>query len=464
MVLMITCSARKVILWCTFSFPLFSLCYARDSIAANQPIRDSRNETLVSAGEIFELGFFTPQGSSDTTSSDNRRYLGIWYRNRTISKRRVVVWVANRANPLTSTNGVFSVTENGHLELTDESNGIKYWSENVGAQKPKLSLADTGNLALFDEGGNRSEVRWQSFLQPTDTFLPGMKMADGIQLTSWKSQDDPSPGDFTFETDPDRENQYIIQKGVLNDPYWRSETSGNSQFSFDDISPVISDWLSNFSSPTPPPKATGKRGSYDFSSGTRVLKAPDFVNTLLVMNFTGQIQFIKWEDGVKEGLVIRSEPRDRCRVLNACGVFSSCNSMNYVPCRCLPGFEPKDSTGWSSGDFSGGCERKANLCSEGEAERSFLKLKMVKVGKRGKSAEAENEDECKTQCLDCHCDAYSYTNDSLRAATCWIWEGGQGLNTIQEDYMHIDHLEINVHVLLSDVGKRSVCSLSMNNI
>lgn len=39
-------------------------------------INDSHGDTLVSAGQRFELGFFTPNGSSD-----GRRYLGIWFNN-----------------------------------------------------------------------------------------------------------------------------------------------------------------------------------------------------------------------------------------------------------------------------------------------------------------------------------------------------------------------------------------------
>ncbi|MFS7984385.1 putative non-specific serine/threonine protein kinase [Helianthus anomalus] len=47
-------------------------------------------DTLVSAGGIFELGFFKP-GISEN------RYLGIWYKNISV---RTVVWVANRDHQL----------------------------------------------------------------------------------------------------------------------------------------------------------------------------------------------------------------------------------------------------------------------------------------------------------------------------------------------------------------------------
>ncbi|KVF90604.1 Bulb-type lectin domain-containing protein, partial [Cynara cardunculus var. scolymus] len=60
-----------------------------------------------------------------------------------------------------------------------------------------VQLLDDGNLVLKDEiSGN---LIWQSFDPPGDTLLPGMKLgvdllADThLNLTSWKSSDDPSP-------------------------------------------------------------------------------------------------------------------------------------------------------------------------------------------------------------------------------------------------------------------------------
>ena len=46
-----------------------------------------------------------------------------------------------------------------------------------------------------------------SFDHPSDTMLPGMKLGwslkTGLQrnLTSWRSDDDPSPGDFSYRMD-----------------------------------------------------------------------------------------------------------------------------------------------------------------------------------------------------------------------------------------------------------------------
>ncbi|KAK7849963.1 g-type lectin s-receptor-like serine/threonine-protein kinase [Quercus suber] len=93
----------------TFLFFLTSIsfCSAGDTITFSNPINDSQKESLVSAEKRFELGFFTPNGSSK-----HRRYVGICYK----SSPSVVVWVANRDNPLSKTTGAFTITDDGDLQ------------------------------------------------------------------------------------------------------------------------------------------------------------------------------------------------------------------------------------------------------------------------------------------------------------------------------------------------------------
>ena len=55
-------------------------CAAKHSLKFGELITDN-GETLVSAGGEFEVGFFTPNGSSG-----HKRYVGIWY-TRGISKQ-----------------------------------------------------------------------------------------------------------------------------------------------------------------------------------------------------------------------------------------------------------------------------------------------------------------------------------------------------------------------------------------
>lgn len=92
-----------------------------DLISTNQFIIDG--ETIVSSGGTFELGFFSPSGSSN-------RYIGIWYKQ-ILPHVQTVVWVANRENPLNNTSSVvLKVSQPGILALLNDKNET-IWSTNT---------------------------------------------------------------------------------------------------------------------------------------------------------------------------------------------------------------------------------------------------------------------------------------------------------------------------------------------
>ena len=212
----------------------FLCCSARDTITPDTWLTDG--ETLVSAGETFELGFFHPNGSSK-----NRRFVGIWHH---MSKPPRVVWVANRENPFSGTSiGVFAIKKDGKLKVLAEINEAVHWSIDIETPSSKdrmVKLMDSGNLVLSD---NRSgEILWESFRNPTDTFLPGMKMDESLILTSWLSPVDPAPGNYTFKLDQEKEYQYIISQILY--VHWRSEDWDGT---FDEMPEATRSLLSNIS-------------------------------------------------------------------------------------------------------------------------------------------------------------------------------------------------------------------------
>ncbi|WJZ99558.1 hypothetical protein VitviT2T_017993 [Vitis vinifera] len=188
---------------------------ARDTIRQNDPISDGDGETLLSAGKTFELGFFTPNGSSS-----HQRYVGIWYYR---LEPKTVVWVANRNDPLPDSTGVLSI-QDGNLVLNSNGRGRPFWStplQKSSSTEKVAQLIDSGNLVLKNDQLQTS--LWQSFGNATDTFLPGMKMDGNLVLTSWKSSSDPGSGNFTFRKDQVAQNLYIIQNGP--NTYWKSGIS-----------------------------------------------------------------------------------------------------------------------------------------------------------------------------------------------------------------------------------------------
>ncbi|MBA0798966.1 hypothetical protein Gohar_009511 [Gossypium harknessii] len=437
----------------TLVFCSYILCSsAKETITSNSSISDGEGDSLVSPGKKFELGFFTPNGSSNT-----RRYLGIWYYG---SNPQTVVWVANRDKPLLDDSGVFVVGEDGNLKMLN-GNGESFWSTNLKAVPSgytKAKLTDTGNLVLFiEEQESHSEsIIWESFHNPTDTFLPGMRMDENMVLTSWNSFDDPAPGNFTFQIDQERVNQFIIWKRTTR--YWKSGVSGK------------------FIGPDGMPSAMPSAISFFLSNFTTVvlhnesmphLTSSLYSDTRMIISFSGQIQYFKWDSG-KIWSVIWAEPRDKCSIYNACGNFGSCNSNNDLMCKCLPGFAPSSPANWNNQDYSDGCTRNSRICNKKAKIDTFLSLNMMEVGNPDSQFNAKDEMECKFECLsNCQCQAYSYEEPGnmqqggSRFAACWIWL--EDLNNIQEEYEGGRNL--NVRLPVSDVeSTRRSCETCGTNL
>ncbi|XWS68546.1 hypothetical protein CRYUN_Cryun04dG0099400 [Craigia yunnanensis] len=437
----------------TVLFCSFILCSsAKETITVNNSISDDEGDRLVSPGKRFELGFFTPNGSSNT-----RRYVGIWYYG---SNPQTVVWVANRDKPLLDDSGVLVVGEDGNLKVLDGS-GKSFWSTNLEAMSSgyrKAKLTNAGNLVLSNEEqeNHSATIFWQTFDNPTDTFLPGMRIDGDMILTSWKSYDDPAPGNFTFQIDQERINQFIIWKRTTW--YWKSGVSG--KFIGPDGMPsampsAISFFLSNFTSVVL------------HNESMPHLTSSLYSDTRLIISFSGQIQYLKW-DSEKIWSLIWAEPRDKCSVYNACGNFGSCNNNNDLMCKCLPGFAPSSPADWNTEDYFDGCTRKSRICNKNAESDTFLSLNMMEVGNPDSQFNAKTETECKLECLNnCQCQAYSYEEpdivrqDGSSIAACWIWL--EDLNNIQEEYE--GGRKLNVRLAVSDVeSTRRSCETCGTNL
>ncbi|KAG1368211.1 hypothetical protein COCNU_14G006790 [Cocos nucifera] len=129
-----------------FLFSLSSLSISGDTITRNAPLRDG--QTLVSAAGNFELGFFSPGNSKN-------RYLGIWYKN---ISTQTVVWVANRAAPLTDNSGSLNISSDGNLILSNQAAKVVWSTSSSKASSPVAQLLDTGKFVLKEGiklGGQR---------------------------------------------------------------------------------------------------------------------------------------------------------------------------------------------------------------------------------------------------------------------------------------------------------------------
>ncbi|XAR68064.1 Non-specific serine/threonine protein kinase [Bertholletia excelsa] len=415
---MASSTAHNTLLFISYFFLGFTLqhCSARDTITPETPINSTSGETLISAGKIFELGFFT---RTRPDSSTNNTYVGIWYYN--LSPPKMIVWVANRDNPLTNF-GILKV-EDGNLVLSGENGCFINISTGVSVSTnshTKGKLLDSGNLVLTRPG----KLLWQSFDHPTDTFLPGMVMTQSLRLTSWRSPDDPGTGNFTFRQD-DNQTTVIWKR---DKKYWVSREWGESA-SYSYMNTKVECLVLNFN--TINTTTTATTGAHYISYNTIRTNSCvfDYTYLRLVMDSSGELQFwnISGDSRHKQWFA----PEDRlCSLYNFCGDFGICNRQSNSPCKCLmPTFEPCSPDNWKSGDFSDGCKRKS--VSAFSEKDEFYYLPTVRVAPPAVNLKLDNETECLSQCLmDSTCQAYSYTEDTqqkrvteepYKGRTCWFW-------------------------------------------
>ncbi|XP_077254011.1 receptor-like serine/threonine-protein kinase SD1-8 isoform X1 [Tasmannia lanceolata] len=399
-----------------FFLALFSsflkISISDDTITQTQSI--SGNKTLISAGESFELGFFNPGNSVNL-------YLGIWYKKISV---RTVVWVANRENPLTDTFGVLKIGEQGSLVILNGSDGVVWSSNKTKAINPVVQLLDSGNLVLREEGDNENFL-WQSFDYPSDTMLPGMKVGWNLKtgldkfLTSWKSADDPSPGDYSFRIDPNGLPEPFLWHQSTR--IYRSGPWNGNQFS------GVPEMRPNYFF------------KFEFSYNQdeiyyRFEPIDSSVVGRLMVNHSGQLQRHTWIGGNGgNGFwnLFWWAPKDQCDGFSECGSYGICNADDSFVCGCVKGFEPKFPQLWYMRDGSGGCDRKTPLdCKKGDG---FLRLKGVKLPDTSQSIVDKNMTlkECEDECLkDCSCMAYASADIRGGGSGCVTW--GDNVNDLRQ--------------------------------
>ncbi|KVF96799.1 Apple-like protein [Cynara cardunculus var. scolymus] len=395
-------------LWCLLfivsSFSsLLPVSATEDRITTTNSI--NKNQTIISAGGKFALGFFSPHNS---TSS----YLGIWYN--TIPKL-TIIWVANRASPIPkSSPAVFQLSGDGNLVVLSGTNEV-VWTSNVTLNSLNITsstvavLLDDGNLQLKSgEGG----CLWQSFDHPSDTYVAEMKISSNrrtgqeLHLTSWINDEDPSLGIFSIGIDPNG-HQFYIWKG--HQPYWRSNVYATT-FSY--ASPFVN-YDRGFSAYIS--WVVEEDEIYLVSS-----ISTSSISTRFTLVPSGRIELLVW---VKtRWMVLWQAPLGKCDFYSHCGPFTICQKNESIPlCKCLTGFQPKSHNEWIVGNWTGGCVRNKTLrCDKGDR---FLKFEKMKLPDHAVIVGNGSVSDCEHKCFqNCSCTAYAYANvTDLTIVVCLNW-------------------------------------------
>ncbi|KAJ9168965.1 hypothetical protein P3X46_020438 [Hevea brasiliensis] len=423
---------------CFFLFNLFSLAYCSVIYNITTTKALSPQQTLNSPSQIFELGFFTPNNSS------RNQYVGLWFKE---VSPQTVVWVANREKPVANSSASLTIGSDGNLRLMDgQQNSI--WSTNISRQS-------NGSVAVLSDDGKfilRSSITgedlWESSQHPTESLLPGTWLAYNettgmrLTLTSWKSDNDPSTGDFTAGVPPQTPPQTFVWKG--SKPHWRSGPWDKTKFI--GIPEMDADYESGFT------LIEGLQPGIAYLS-VSVLRNCSY--SMFEISPTGVLRFLCW---VKlRGWYARWEaPVTPCEVYGACGPFGVC--QRYEPnltCRCLKGFVPKSDEEWSKGNWTGGCIRRTELScggntssinAQGGKPDGFLKIGGLKLPDLSDFLKVFDENECHQRCLDnCSCSGYAYVN----GIGCLVWAG----NLLDMHVLPFGGQDLNLRLAHTELGE-----------
>ncbi|KAK9152089.1 hypothetical protein Syun_010398 [Stephania yunnanensis] len=360
-----------------------------DTLLANQSLSDG--QTLTSSDHTFQLGFFSPPKSKN-------RYLGIWFKN----SNSTVVWVANRANPISDSSATLTFQSDGNLAIF---NGTKtktlVWSSNLTrrVENPVAQILWSGNFVL--KNGISGDSLWRSFDYPVDTLLVGVNITRHKDLVSWKTPEDPSPGHYSFSIDAHGLTQLVLRNGSAK--RFRSGPWNGLEF------PGLDYFLFN---PSFAPS---------YRSGTQ---GGEPVYRRIALSPSGWLQRLTWNNQSREWDVLNSVPQKDCDKYGFCGANGVCDMGKSPVCKCLPGFTPKNWQEWGRMDWRGGCVRRTELENEGrDGFLAIQKLKLPDVLDYWTSSDM-SLDGCRRECLrNGSCVAYTNSDISEGGKGCIMWFG-----------------------------------------
>ncbi|GAY53022.1 hypothetical protein CUMW_146270, partial [Citrus unshiu] len=290
------------------------------------------------------------------------------------------------------------------------------WSANLSKEVRTpvvLQLLDSGNLVLRGERDGGSETYlWQSFDYPSDTLLPGMKLGwdlkTGLErrITSWKSPDDPSPGNFIWAVERQDNPELIMWKGSRK--FQRSGPWNGLQFS---ASPLRPNPIFNFSL-----VSNEDELCYTFDMRDKAAFSRIVMNQTLYL-----LQRFIWNKATQSWELYSYLPRDLCDTYALCGACGVCIINDLPVCHCLNGFKPK-SRGYV--DWSQGCVRDKSL--NYSRQDGFIKFTAMKLPDATPSrvSKSMNLNECREKCLE-NSSCMAYTNSDIRGggSGCAVWFG-----------------------------------------
>ncbi|PHT25960.1 G-type lectin S-receptor-like serine/threonine-protein kinase SD1-1 [Capsicum baccatum] len=286
-------------------------------------------------------------------------------------------------------------------------------TSSTSVKNPVAKLLDTGNLVVKDVNDD-DEYLWQSFDYPSDTLLASMKLGRNLvtglerYLTSWKSDDDPAPGEYTYHCHPTGYPQDLMRKGP-NVVYRAGPWNG---LRWSGAPNMVNNSVTSFGL---------------VMNNQEIYYKYELVNKSVITTFAlrpnGDAMRMMWVEKQEGWVNYHSADADHCDTYGLCGAYGTCTIFSDPVCRCLDKFVPMHPDDWNRADWSSGCVRNHPLnCSED----GFIKYSGVKLPDTRYSwfNETMTLEECKVVCLrNCSCMGYTNLDISNGGSGCLLWIG-----------------------------------------
>ncbi|MFQ6671634.1 hypothetical protein Gotur_036111 [Gossypium turneri] len=297
--------------------------------------------------------------------------------------------------------------------ITEAPFGVQSSNTSRPLRNPSATLLDSGNLVVKDENESNDPENflWQSFDYPCDTLLEGTKLGRNLVtgldrcLSSWKTPDDPSPGNFTYWFDIGRFPELVLRDSSVirfrPGPWNGIRFSGTPELKpnkFFTVSVVINE-----------------KEVYD----TYVLHDSSVLSRM-VLTHDGLWERQTWTDGTQSWRVFVTVQMDPCNSYAQCGAYRSSNATD-LKCGCLKRLVPKSQNVRDTDNRSHDCVRRTPLKCKSDG---FLKYSNVKLPDSRQSwfNYSMNLDECKNLCArNCSCTAYSNLDIRNGGSGCMLW-------------------------------------------
>ncbi|XP_035831844.1 G-type lectin S-receptor-like serine/threonine-protein kinase SD1-1 [Helianthus annuus] len=232
-------------------------------------------------------------------------------------------------------------------------------------------------------------------------------------LSSWRSTDDPSPGEYTLK--------FLAVKGKYQQVYIRKSSAIETRLG--PYNGISFSGRENYATDANPASASivivnqnEMYIAYNSKSNTTTLRT--------VLTPDGKLEILQRKLPNPEWILIATLPVDYCDIYGVCGPYGICNTATSPNCGCLKGFERESLDETTSENDSSVCTRSTALdCGPGERFQKFSSMKLPDTQNAVYSSNMSLLD-CEAACKNnCSCTAYANPNITPGGLGCLLWFG-----------------------------------------